>query len=194
MDEGRKPPAKRKQPRKVSAEYLERSALHYLERYASSSANLRRVLLRKVQASAKAHGTDAEEGARWVDDLLARYRRSGLLDDKAYAEMKAGGLQRRGGSTRSIRQKLAAKGVDPDLVEQAVGSLEGAESGEADLAAAVAYARRRRIGPFRVERPGREGEDPRARRDKDLSAMARAGFDLDTARRVLEAEDPEGLL
>src|SRR3546814_7265925 len=41
---------------------------------------------------------------------------------------------------------------------------------EPELAAAIAYARRRRLGPFRTP-------DARAdRRDKDLAALARAGF------------------
>ncbi len=182
-------PRGRRQPRKVSPDYLERAALHYLERYASSSANLRRLLTRKVDLSAKAHGTDPEEGRRWVEALVERFRSSGLLDDKAYAEMKASGLQRRGGSTRTIRMKLGAKGVDADLIDAALGGLEGAETGRADLAAAVAYARRRRLGPFRAE------ADRAGRRDKDLAALARAGFDYDTARQVVDAvsrEDLEG--
>ena len=85
----RESPPARKPPKRVSAPYLERAALHYLERFASSSANLRRVLMRKVDRSAQAHGTDPAEGARWVEDLIARYQRSGLLNDAAYAEMRA---------------------------------------------------------------------------------------------------------
>ncbi|WP_119679746.1 regulatory protein RecX [Indioceanicola profundi] len=185
-----------KPPKRVSLEYLERAALHYLERYASSSANLRRVLMRKVHRSAQFHGTDPEEGARWVEDLVQRYTGSGLLNDTAYAEMKASGLQRRGGSTRMIRQKLAAKGVGAAEIDQAMGGLEGAEEGRAELEAAIAYARRRRLGPFRDavrrDRLAESGEE-RARFDKDLAAMARAGFDLGTARQVLEAEDPDML-
>jgi len=182
-----RPAPKRKEPRRVTADYLERSALHYLERFASSSANLRRVLMRKVELSARAHGTDREEGARWVDALVARYLSSGLLNDRLYAEAKATGLQRRGGSTRAIRQKLAAKGLDETDIEGALSGLEGAEEGRADLEAALAYARRRRLGPYRLP------EDREARRDKDLAALARAGFDLGTARRVVDAEDPDAL-
>ena len=174
-------------PRRVSPDYLERAALHYLERYSSSAANLRRVLLRKVQRSAMIHGTDPEEGTRWVDALIERYRSSGLLNDRLYAEARAAGLQRRGGSTRSIRQKLAAKGLDADLIDAALEEREGASDGTADLHAALSYARRRRLGPYR--RPDMRDEN----RLKDLAAMARAGFDLDTARRVVDAEDPDAL-
>lgn len=180
----------RKVAKRVTPAYLDRAALHYLERFASSSANLRRLLLRRVDASARAHGTDPQEGREWVDALIARYLRSGLLNDGLYAEMKASGLQRRGGSTRVIRQKLMAKGLDGDQVEKALGSLEGAEEGEAEWNAALAYARRRRLGGFRPDR-GLSEDEARTRRDKDIAAMARAGFDLETARRVIDREGEE---
>lgn len=183
----------RRKVKRVTPAYLDRAALHYLERFASSSAHLRRLLLRRVDASAQAHGTDPAEGREWVDALIERYLRQGLLNDALYAEMKATGLQRRGGSTRTIRQKLRAKGLDEDQVDQALSSLEGAEDGVADLAAAIRYAKRRRLGGFRPDRDGTGGERL-ARRDKDIAALARAGFDLDTARRVIDAEDAESLL
>lgn len=182
-----------KPARLVTPDYLDRAALHYLERYASSSANLRRVLLSKVRRSAQQHGTDPAEGNRWVDSLIERYQRSGLLNDALYAEAKATGLQRRGGSTRRIRQTLMAKGVDEAHVEAALGELEGMDVGTADLTAALAYARRRRLGPFRTDRGG-TGEERKARRDKDVAALARAGFDLDTARRVIDADDADALI
>ncbi|MDG5495789.1 RecX family transcriptional regulator [Niveispirillum sp. BGYR6] len=193
MDEIRTPASPGRKIRRVTPEYLDRAALHYLERFASSSANLRRLLLRRVMASAQAHDTDPAQGAEWVEALIARYLRSGLLNDGLYAEMKARGLQRRGGSTRAIRQKLRAKGLEDAEVDAAMGELEGAETGEADLAAAIAYARRRRLGGFRPDR-GLDADAARARRDKDIAALARAGFDLETARLVINADDPEGLL
>ncbi|MFV3127553.1 regulatory protein RecX [Niveispirillum sp. KHB5.9] len=178
--------------KRVSSAYLDRAALHYLERFASSSANLRKLLLRRVDASARAHGTDPAEGREWVEALIQRYQRQGILNDGLYAEMKAGGLQRRGGSTRMIRQKLTAKGLDDGQVEAALAGLEGADEGEAEMKAAIAYARRRRLGGFRPDR-GLPEEEVRARRDKDIAAMARAGFDLETARRVIDADDPSAL-
>jgi len=48
-------------------------------------------------------------------------------------------------------------------------------------------ARRRRLGPYRMPEVRAE------RRDKDLAALARAGFDYDTARRVIEAETLDDL-
>lgn len=171
-------------PRKITAASLENAAHHYLERFGTSAENLRRVLMRRVERSARAHGTDPADGAALVDDLVVRFRRAGILDDRAYAEARTATLHRRGVPAYGIRLRLRAKGVADDDIDAALAGLTEA-AGDAHLAAAVNLARRRRLGPYR---------DPATRadrRDKDLAALARAGFDLDTARRVIDAETPE---
>ncbi len=178
---------RRKVPRRLTRERLDKAALHYLERFASSEANLRRVLLRKVERAARAHpDTDRAEAERWIADLVSRFLAAGLLDDRRYAEMRAETLHRRGDSPRRIRAKLAQKGVASAAVDAALDALQE-EVGDVPLTAAIALARRRRLGPFRA------AEDRAARREKDLAALARAGFDYDTARRVIEAEDADAL-
>lgn len=177
---------RRKVPRKMTPERLANIALHYLGRYASSSANLRRVLLRRVQRAAAEHGADAAEGAAWVEELIARYLRSGLIDDRAYAAQRAASLQRRGGSRFAIRGKLRQKGVTGDLIEDALTTLDAA-GGAGELAAACALTRRRRLGPYRL--PAKR----LAMRRKDLAALSRAGFGLDVARRVLGVRDVAAL-
>lgn len=177
---------RRRGPRKATPDYLERAALFYLERYAAPAAHLRRILMNKVGRSARQHGTDPEAGAEAVEGLIAKLRRNGLLDDAAYARARVASLRRRGESARAIRGRLAAKGVEAALVERALDEL-AAERAEPELAAALAYARRRRLGPFR---PAAERA---ARRDKDLAALGRRGFDLATARRVIDAGGPEAL-
>jgi regulatory protein len=174
-------------PKPLTAARLEASALFHLERFASSSANLRRILLRRVQRSAELHGTDPEAGARWVEALLARFLAAGLLDDRAYATAKAAGLHRRGASARAIRAKLATKGLDREVIEAALGEEDCASRPGGDLAAAAAFARRRRLGPYRSA----------ATREttplKDLAAFARGGFSRQIAERVLGCADPEAV-
>ncbi|HLJ65360.1 MAG TPA: RecX family transcriptional regulator [Stellaceae bacterium] len=172
---------KGKGPRRVDAAYLERSALFYLERFASSSANLRRVLMAKVTRSARAHGTDPAEGARFVEALITRFIASGFLDDRAYALAKAASLGRRGASKHAIKQRLAVKGLPGELIDVALQ-----EHGE--LASAAALARRRRLGPYRAL------EARASYYAKDLASFARAGFSLETARRVLACADEAALL
>jgi regulatory protein len=183
MAEARKSKGRRAK-RALTATALENSALHYLGRFATSSGNLRRVLLRKVARSATEEG-DRSAGARLVEELIARYLRSGLLDDRAYAAQAASSLARRGASRHAIGGKLAQKGVAAGLVKEALRGLD--EGGSTEIAAACALVRRRRLGPYRA---------PAARAaswNKDLAALARAGFSLDIAQRVLAARDIDAL-
>ncbi len=167
----------RRVPRPVTLAYLERAALYYLERYASSSGNLRRVLLRKVDRRCRERGEEATaETTALVDEVVRKAVSGGYLDDRSYAAGRVAALRRRGGSARGIAAKLQAKGVDRDLIETALAAEDTDET-----AAALALARRRRLGPFRTR-------DRAAHRDRDLAAMARGGFSFDVARRVVDGD------
>src|SRR5260370_17617739 len=83
---------------------IERWALHYLGRYASSAENLRRVLRRRVR---RQYPLSAQQVSALIDALVARYRSSGLLDDAAYAAGRAQSLHRRGDSLQAIPAPLA---------------------------------------------------------------------------------------
>jgi len=172
----------RKLPRRITPERLNNIALYYIGRYASSSANLRRVLLRRVERASRVHGDDPAEGARLIDELVARFLRSGLIDDRTYAAQKAASLRRRGASRFGIGGKLRQKGVEGELIAETLGALEDNVPG-GEFAAACAFVRRRRLGPLRP--PSKRKE----MRDKDLAALSRAGFGLDLARRALACPD-----
>jgi regulatory protein len=176
----------RRPPKKATKKHLENVALWYLQRFAASADSLRKVLMRRVEKSARAHGTDRDEGSAFIEEIIARFRSSGLLDDRLYAEGRALSLHRRGISLHGIRARLAAKGVGADDIDSALAMLRD-EAEEPDLAAAIAYARRRRIGPYRTR------GDREELRERDLAALARQGFDYDTARRVIDAADRDEL-
>ncbi len=170
--------SKRRETRRVTARSLERGALHYLSRYSTSTENLRRVLLRRVDRALAVHGGGREEPVRWVGDVISKLDRQGLLDDRAYAEATARRLVRRGKSERAIRVALAAKGVVPEVVDQGLAVVAREVNG-IDLAAAVGYARRRGFGAFARARP--------LPVEKQLAALSRAGFPYAVATAVLAA-------
>lgn len=170
-------------PRKATKAHLENAALWYLARFQATAASLERVLMRRVIRSARHHGTDPEQGREWVRALIARHREAGLIDDDAFARARAETLNRRGLSRRAIAAKLAEKGVARAHIDAALEALEAgsAEAGGPDLAAARLRARKRGLGPWR------RGER-RERREKDLAALARAGFSYAVARRVIDGD------
>ena len=165
----------------IDAALIERWALHYLGRYASSAENLRRVLSRRARRRLDDDREALAEVRPAIDALVRRYRESGLVDDAAYAGAQARSRLRRGQSLRTIRAGLAARGVGADDSAAALDALRE-DGDDPDLAAACVFARRRRLGPFR-----RGGGD----RAKELAAFARAGFARATAEAVLACAGPE---
>ena len=106
----------------------------------------------------------------------------GLIDDRAWAEAQAVGLRRRGASARAVAARLSSKGASRAEIER----LLAGEDDAAEREAARALVRRRRLGPWRgpAERA--------ARRQKDMAALARAGFSPELARQVIDADGPPG--
>lgn len=188
--ESDRPPRRRRGPRKVTATYIENSAAHYLGRFATSSAHLRQVMMQKVHRSAAHHGTSVEEGEGYVDAVIAKFLRLGFLNDTEYAAMRARGLHAKGTPIKGIRFQLKRKGLNDDDITSALEALvEDEDARDLDFAAAIKLARRRRLGPFRTDDP----DVRRERRDKDMAALARAGFGYDVAQRIVDADTVEDL-
>ncbi|MGE0667780.1 MAG: RecX family transcriptional regulator [Sphingomonadales bacterium] len=139
------------------------------------------MLWRKVERRGLADGVDQATARGWIDAIAERFLALGLLDDEAYARARAATLRRRGKPGRVIRQALAAKGIAHATAADAVATLPG-DADDPDLEAAVAFARRKRLGPYGAAGAGEE------RRRKELAAFARAGFSYGVARRVLDGE------
>lgn len=173
-------------PKRITETYLQRVALWYLERWDAPVAGLRRVLVKRVHRSARHHGDDPAEGLELADRVVARCVENGLVDDRRYAEAALTRLRERGASRRRIQANLASKGVPRDVIDELLAA-DPDHRADAERLAAIRYARRRSFGPWR--RHDARDDAPR----RELASMARAGFDYDTARRILDADDPHAL-
>jgi regulatory protein len=164
-------PERHKQPRPpLDSEGLERLALFYVGRYATTGAKLKSYLGRKVRE----RGWDGPSCD--LDALIGRFKLLGYIDDGAFASARAASLQRRGYGERRVAQALQAAGIgEEDAAEAKAQARQGA------LAAALRFAERRRIGPFAASELSREG------RQKAFAAMVRAGHPIDAVRQVLNA-------
>ncbi len=164
---------------------LYEAALNHLARYAATELSLGRVLSRKIDRWARLYaGEDADPEAvavaaraakTAIPRVLARLKEAGVLNDVAFATSRGKRLTREGKSRRYALAHLAAKGVAVAAAQAAVG-----DDPERELAAAAAYLRRKRAGPF--------GETPEL---KVLAAMARVGFSQDVVRRALRMDRDE---
>lgn len=162
---------------------LYEAALNHMARYATTETGLARVLARRIDRWGRLQGEEAapediaqamRRAKAEIPGVLNRLRELGVLNDEAFAASRAKRLTREGKSRRATLAHLAAKGVKAPALP---------DNPARELAAACAYLRRRRAGPF--------GPAPLA---KILAAMARNGFSQATARHALalgreEAED-----
>ncbi len=180
----------RRPARPITAQYLQNAATFYLERYPTTAEGLRRVLQRRVKKAERLDAPVMENVGRAIEEIVAKFVDAGVIDDKAFAQTKARALHRRGTSTRLTRQKLRMVGVDSDTLDEAMHALDqelDTDPRQREWKAAVALARRRRLGPFRASK------DRKEKRDRDLAAMARGGFDYDLARKVIDAPSSDAL-
>jgi regulatory protein len=128
-----------------------------------------------------------------VEGAIERLLELGMLDDGAFARAWVESRDRaRPRGERAMRQELAIKGVDREIVEVLFGERRDASAGlDADgvmttgdqLAAERLLARHRRA-------LAREA-DPRKRRQRAYALLARNGFDSETCRTVAATVDGE---
>jgi regulatory protein len=152
---------------------LEELAVGYLNRFDCSAQKLKQYLsgrARKLQGGAEAQ--------TWIAEIIERYQVSGMLDDARFARNLASQLNARGKSSRAISQRLRARGVPNDVAAELMATRRRDEPG-AELEAALAYVRKRRLGPFRSV------EKRDACRHKDFASLARQGFSSEIARKAL---------
>ena len=189
MDSAQKKKAHRKKAKKITAEYLHNAGLYYLQRFAASQDQFRKIMLRKVRRSCLEHKEqDYKACAELVEILITKFERAGLLNDDMFAKAAVTSLRRRGKSKKSIILNLRARGIPAPVIHEKLDSLELEKGLDGDLAAALMLLRRKKVGPFDI------GKNMTA--EKTLAALARAGFSYETAQEALKMkrEDAEDIL
>jgi regulatory protein len=163
--------ARRSPPPPLDGPSLERLALRYVERFATTRGKLSDYLRRKIRER-------GWEGASADPDALAeRMATLGYVDDRAFAEAKATALTRRGlgGRRVSVALRQAKVGEDDAASVQPMVAASATDS-------ALGFARRKRIGPFAAT------IDDRPKREKQIAQMVRAGHGFALARRIVETD------
>ncbi len=110
-----------------------------------------------------------------VAAAVARCAGLGFVDDQEFAHMRGQSLAMRGLGARRVQAQLAVDGIAGDAAAPVI-----ADASDRRLVTALAFARRRRLGPFGSGLP----TDPKAL-NRAIGAFLRAGHDPATARRIL---------
>ena len=160
----------------LDTDALNRLALHYVGRYATTTAKLSSYLRRKVLERGWNESDPAD-----IAVIVERCAALGYVDDRAFAETRAASLGRRGYGGRRIGAALHEAGIHRDVAAEVM------PDDDAAYRAADVYARRKRIGAY-----GDGGADPKLRQ-RQFAAMLRAGHSFDLAKRFVNAVNHDPL-
>ena len=173
-------PIRNKKTLQVTVEEMRKFAFSYVEKYAPSKQQLKTYLLKKyLKLSLK--NIKKKEITNLIDIVLEDLEKNKFINDKFYSDSKARSMIQRGNSINKIRNYLIAKGINNELIRETVDDIENKNSDQ-DFFSAIKICKKKRIGPARIE------DNRSLFYKKDISLLARNGFDFETSKRIMDLD------
>ena len=175
----------RKKSLNVTVEEMRNFALAYVDKYAPSKQQLKTYLLKKYM---KLSTSDIrkKDVNKLIDIVLIDLEKSKFINDKFYSESKAKSMIQRGNSINKIRNYLIGKGINDEFIKDTVEKINE-DNSDQDFFSAIKICKKKRIGPARVD------DNRILFYKKDISLLARNGFDFETSKKVMDIEKDEYL-
>ena len=175
----------KKKTLKVTVDEMRNFAFAYTEKYAPSKQQLKTYLLKKYLKTSIA-SVKKQDLTNLIDVVLSDLEKNKFINDKFYSESKAKSMIQRGNSINKIRNYLIGKGINNSFIKETLNKIND-ENSDQDFFSAIKVCKKKRIGPARVE-------DNRALfYKKDISLLARNGFDFETSKKVMDIKKDEYL-
>ena len=152
---------------------LNKYAINYLSKYSTSKNNLTKILRNKI----KRMNLEKKEKFilyNYIMSIINELESKKLINDKYYAESKIRNLSLQGKSKNSIKSFLIMKGIKKKLIDEMLNKFE-LENPEWEMESAKIFIRKKRIGIKDYNNI-----------KKNLAKMARAGFNYDIIKNILE--------
>ena len=170
----------RKKTLKVTVEEMRNFAFAYVEKYAPSKQQLKTYLLKKYLKTSVPN-VRKQDVTNLIDIVLSDLEKNKFINDKFYSDSKAKSMIQRGSSLNKIRYYLIGKGINNQYIKETVEKIQE-ENSDQDFFSAIKLCKKKRIGPARTE------ENRSLFYKKDISILARNGFDFETSKKVMEIE------
>ena len=175
----------KKKTLKVTVEEMRNFALAYVEKYAPSKQQLKTYLLKKY-LKISVPDVKKQDVNNLIDIVLSDLEKSKFVNDKFYSESKAKSMIQRGSSINKIRNYLIGKGINDEFIKETVSQIQDNNSDQ-DFFSAIKICKKKRIGPARTE------DNRTLFYKKDISLLARNGFDFETSKKVMDIEKEDYL-
>ena len=176
-------PIKNKKDLEATIDEIRNYAYSYLEKYSPSKQQLRIFLFKKL-IKKKQKISSKRDVFNLIDSVISSLADQKLLSDKYYSDAKSKAFLRRGYSLNKIRYNLIKKGIDQKYIKASISKIKENES-DPDFFSAIKLCKRRRIGPSREE------NNRSLFYKKDISILARSGFDYELSKKILEIPKDE---
>tara|TARA_B100001741_G_scaffold309007_1_gene306005 strand:+ start:342 stop:905 length:564 start_codon:yes stop_codon:yes gene_type:complete len=175
----------RKKTLQVTVDEMRNFAFTYIEKYAPSKQQLKTYLLKKYM---KFSASDVRKNDvnRLIDLVLFDLEKNKFINDKFYSESKAKSMVQRGNSINKIRNYLIGKGIQDNFIKETVEKIKD-DNSDQDFFSAIKVCKKKRIGPARTE------DNRSLFYKKDISLLARNGFDFETSKKVMDIRKDEYL-
>ena len=170
----------KKKTLQVTVDEMRNFALAYVEKYAPSKQQLKTYLLKKY-LKISVSNVKKKDVTSLIDIVLSDLEKSKFINDKFYSESKAKSMIQRGNSINKIRNYLINKGIDNEFIKDTVNKITD-ENSEQDFFSAIKLCKKKRIGPARIE------DNRSLFYKKDISLLARNGFDFETSKKVMDID------
>ena len=164
----------------VTVAEMRNFALSYIEKYAPSKQQLRTYLLKKY-LKLSVPNVKKQDVTDLIDIVLSDLEKSKFINDKFYSDSKAKSMIQRGNSINKIRSYLIGKGINDEFIKDTVNRIQE-DNSDQDFFSAIKICKKKRIGPARTE------DNRSLFYKKDISLLARNGFDFETSKKVMDLQ------
>ena len=168
-----------------TVEEMRNFALSYVEKYAPSKQQLKTYLLKKYLKNSNTN-VKKHDVNNLIDVVLSDLEKSKFINDKFYSESKAKSMVQRGKSINKIRNYLISKGINSEFIKDTVEKITD-ENSDQDFFSAIKLCKKKRIGPARTE------DNRPLFYKKDISLLARNGFDFETSKKIMDTDKEDYL-
>ena len=175
----------KKKTLEVTVEEMRNFAFAYVEKYAPSKQQLKTYLLKKY-LKISVSNVKKQDVADLIDIVLSDLEKNKFINDKFYSESKAKSMIQRGNSINKIRSYLVGKGINDQFIKDTVEKINN-ENSDQDFFSAIKLCKKKRIGPARIE------DNRSLFYKKDISLLARNGFDFETSKKVMDIQKEDFL-
>ena len=175
----------RKKTLKVTVEEMRNFAFAYVEKYAPSKQQLKIYLLKKY-LKISVPNVKKQDVNNLIDIVLSDLEKNKFINDQFYSDSKAKSMIHRGNSINKIRNYLLGKGINNQYIKETIEKIQDNNSDQ-DFYSAIKICKKKRIGPARIE------DNRSLFYKKDISLLARNGFDFETSKKVMEIEKDDYL-